>query len=110
MSLIPLRSPIVPAILEIIWGRSSSLSFFSGQILKANTMFQPPLPLDIHRLTIPQRVQLVEQIWDNIAEQEQAFELTSAQKKELDRRVEAHHAAPDRGKPWEEVKKRLLGE
>ncbi len=68
------------------------------------------LPLDILRLTIPQRVQLVEQIWDTIAEEEQNFELTAAQKQELDDRIAAHRAAPDRGTPWEDVKKELLGE
>jgi len=59
---------------------------------------------------LPQRVHLVEQIWDSIVEDEQAFRLTDAQKTELDRRIAAHEASPDRGKPWEDVKKRLLGE
>jgi len=51
-----------------------------------------------------------EKIWDSIAEDEQSFELTSAQKKELDVRIAVHQAAPDRGKPWEDIKKHLLGE
>lgn len=73
-------------------------------------MSQSPLPLDISSLSIPQRVHLVEQIWDSIADEEQTFELTSAQKKELDDRIAAHQAAPNRGKRWEDIKKRLLGE
>jgi putative addiction module component (TIGR02574 family) len=73
-------------------------------------MIQSSLPSEIRSLPIPERVHLVEQIWDSIVEDEQAFELTNLQKAELDRRVAAHEASPNRGKPWEEVKKRLLGE
>ena len=39
-------------------------------------------------LSIPERIQLVEEIWDTIAEENEAFELTDAQKRELDRRLE----------------------
>ncbi len=73
-------------------------------------MAQSSLPPEIRDLPIPQRVHLVEQIWDSIVEDEQAFRLTDAQKAELDRRIAAHEASPDRAKPWEDVKKRLLGE
>jgi len=73
-------------------------------------MTQSSLPTEIRNLPIPERVQLAEQIWDSIVEDEQAFELTESQKAELDRRITAHEASPNRGKSWEEVKKRLLGE
>ena len=73
-------------------------------------MAQSSLPPEIRSLPVPERVYLVEQIWDSIVEDEQAFELTDAQKAELDRRMAAHAASPNRGKPWEDVKKRLLGE
>ena len=73
-------------------------------------MMQPTLPSEIRSLPIPDRVQLVEQIWDSIVEDEKAFELTETQKAELDRRIAAHEASPNRGTPWEDVKKRLLGE
>ena len=73
-------------------------------------MAQSSLPPEIRSLPIPERVQMVEQIWDSIVEDEQAFQLTDSQKEELDRRIAAHEASPNRGKPWEEVKKRLHGE
>ena len=73
-------------------------------------MIQSSLPSEIRSLPIPERVHLVEQIWDSIVEDEQSIELTDLQKAELDRRVAAHEASPNRGKPWEEVKKRLLSE
>ncbi len=72
-------------------------------------MTQFPLPPEIRQMPIPERVHLVEQIWDSIVEDEKRFELTDAQKAELDRRLAAHQASPDRGAPWEEVKQRLLG-
>jgi putative addiction module component (TIGR02574 family) len=73
-------------------------------------MTQSSLPSEIRSLPIPDRLHLVEQIWNSIVEDEHSFELTNAQKAELDRRLAAHEASPNRGKPWEEVKKRLLGE
>lgn len=73
-------------------------------------MIQPSLPSEIRSLPVPDRIHLAGQIWDSIVEDERAFELTDAQKEELDRRIAAHEASPDRGQPWEEVKKRLLGD
>ncbi len=73
-------------------------------------MSQSSLPLDIRQLPIPERLQLVEQIWDSIADDEKQFQLTEAQKSELDRRLAAHDADPGRGSPWSDVNKRLFGE
>jgi putative addiction module component (TIGR02574 family) len=73
-------------------------------------MSQSSLSPDIRQLPIPERLQLVEQIWDSIAEDEKQFQLTEAQRAELDRRLAAHEADPGRGSPWNEVKKRLSGE
>jgi putative addiction module component (TIGR02574 family) len=55
-------------------------------------------------------VQLVEQIWDSIAEDAKQFQLTEAQRAELDRRLAAQQADPKRGSPWQDVKKRLVGD
>lgn len=67
------------------------------------------IPPEIRQMPVPDRIQLVEQIWNSIVEDESAFELTDAQKAELERRLAAHRAAPDRGESWENVKARLLG-
>ncbi|MGO9108301.1 MAG: addiction module protein [Thermoguttaceae bacterium] len=61
-------------------------------------------------MPIAQRLDLVEQIWDSIWEDQEQFELTDAQKAELDRRLAAHAAAPDQGVSWQEVKAKLLSE
>jgi putative addiction module component (TIGR02574 family) len=65
------------------------------------------LPAEIRQLPVPERIDLVERIWDSIVEDQSRFELTDAQKAELDRRLAAHEEAPDRGASWDEVKTRL---
>ncbi len=69
-----------------------------------------PLPPEIRFMPVPDRLILVEQIWDSIAEDQEQIELTDAQKAELDRRLDADDASPGRGESWDVVKKRLLGE
>lgn len=61
----------------------------------------------IFRLTIPERLQLVEDIWDSIADTPEELPLTESQRAELDRRLDAYHRNPDEGAPWAEVRKRI---
>ena len=49
---------------------------------------------DILRLSISERIQLVQDIWDSIAEVPDSVLLTDEQKAELDRRLDAYHKAP----------------
>lgn len=58
-------------------------------------------------LSVPERIQLVEDIWDSIAEVPESVELSDEKKAELDRRVEAYHRIPDEGSPWAPVRERL---
>jgi putative addiction module component (TIGR02574 family) len=60
------------------------------------------------KLSIADRITLVEEIWDTIAEENQAFELTDAQKIELDRRLESSRAIPGQGRIWEEIKSEFM--
>jgi putative addiction module component (TIGR02574 family) len=55
-------------------------------------------------LSIPERIRLVEEIWDTIAEENEAFELTEPQKRELDRRLESARSNPGQGRTWDEIK------
>ena len=73
-------------------------------------MPQTQLPAEIRRMPVPERLDLVEQIWDSIHEDHEQFQLTDSQKTDLDRRLAEHAAAPDRGLTWEEAKAKLLGE
>lgn len=57
--------------------------------------------LGIERLSVEERISLVEEIWDSIAE---ATPLTGAQRLELDRRLQDHESNPADVVPWEVVK------
>jgi putative addiction module component (TIGR02574 family) len=63
---------------------------------------------EIAGMPIQQRIQLVEDIWDSIAEMPEVVQIPEWHKKELEKRLEAYHANPDEGSPWQEVKKRIL--
>ncbi len=63
---------------------------------------------DTLELSIPERIQLVEDVWDTIATEAAAVELTEDEKKIIDKRLEAYHKNPDLGSPWEDVYKRIL--
>lgn len=60
------------------------------------------------KLSIPERIALVEEIWNSIAEDSEDFKLTQAQKQELDRRLESFRADPSQARTWEEIKKEFL--
>jgi putative addiction module component (TIGR02574 family) len=62
---------------------------------------------DILNLSISERIQLVEDIWDSIIELPEAVILTDDQKRELDNRLDAYHLDPNEGSPWEEVRERI---
>jgi putative addiction module component (TIGR02574 family) len=59
-------------------------------------------------LSIPERLQLVEDIWDTIAEVPEEVSLTDEQKVEFDRRLDAYHLNPNEGSPWGVVRERIL--
>ena len=60
------------------------------------------------KLSIAERINLVEEIWDSIAEENGCFELSEAQKQELDRRLDSYRANPSRGRTWEEIRSEFL--
>ncbi len=59
-------------------------------------------------LSIPERIQLVEDIWDTIAANANSVELTEDEKDIIDERLELYHQNPNLGSPWEKVFKRIL--
>jgi putative addiction module component (TIGR02574 family) len=59
---------------------------------------------DILTLSVAERMQLVEDIWDSIAATPEAVPVTDAQRKELARRKRAHQRNPAAAKPWKEVR------
>lgn len=63
--------------------------------------------IDITNLTVPERIQLAEDLWDSVAAASADIPLTSAQAEEIDRRLEDLERHPDVGEPWEAVRARL---
>lgn len=65
--------------------------------------------LGIDQLSLAERILLVEEIWDGIAEDSQPLEIPASHRAELDRRLDAPRTDPREGFTWEEVKASLLG-
>ena len=63
---------------------------------------------DLLGLPVAERLRLVEDLWDSIAEVPEAIELSDEQRKELDERLERFHRNPEAGSPWKDVKDRIL--
>ena len=64
--------------------------------------------LDTLELSVPDRLRLVAEIWESIAETPDAIQLTPETRRLLSERLEAHRKNPNAGSPWAEVKNRLL--
>ena len=62
---------------------------------------------DVLSLSVSERIQLVEDIWDTIAEVPEAVGLSDEQKAELDHRLDAYHQNPEEGSPWGMVRERI---
>ncbi|MCA0214178.1 MAG: addiction module protein [Proteobacteria bacterium] len=60
-------------------------------------------------LPISERIQLVEDIWDSIAEETQGqFQLSPQERLELHRRLADHRANPASSIPWTQVRTSLF--
>ena len=64
---------------------------------------------EILNLSVAERIQLVEDVWDSIAAEPEELPLTEEERQEMDRRLADQEANPGVGRPWAEVKARLLG-
>ena len=62
---------------------------------------------DTLELSIPERIQLVEDIWDTIAVQADVVELSDREKIIIEERLDAYHKNPHAGSPWEDVVKKI---
>lgn len=67
-----------------------------------NTQFS-----EILQLSVAERIQLVEDIWDSIANVPEAISLTEEQEAELERRLEAYQANRAEGISWNDLKEKL---
>ena len=62
---------------------------------------------EVLQLPVPERIRIVEAIWDSIADAPEALELSDEQKAELDRRLEDLEENPGGGSTWTEVRDRI---
>ena len=63
----------------------------------------------LEKLPLAERIQLVEDLWDSIAQDQGAdLPVPDWQKAELARRREAYARDPDSARPWSEVKRSIL--
>ena len=62
---------------------------------------------EILKLSVAERMELVETIWDSIADAPERLPVTAAQKRELDRRLAEYQKQPDAGRIWEEIRDSL---
>ncbi|MFH0948177.1 MAG: addiction module protein [Elusimicrobiota bacterium] len=70
----------------------------TGQVLTAT---------DVISLSIPERIQLAEDIWDTVAANADLVELTEDEKKVIDKRLEAYYQNPALGSSSEDVFRRI---
>lgn len=61
----------------------------------------------LFKLSAAERLELVEELWDSIADDDEALALTDEQREDLDRRLAEADADPTGGSPWEEVRERI---
>jgi putative addiction module component (TIGR02574 family) len=71
-------------------------------------MLNPIIANELKKMSIAERILVVEDIWDNIAQESESIILTDSQKEELDRRLALYRSNPNMGSSWDEVKQRIL--
>jgi putative addiction module component (TIGR02574 family) len=62
---------------------------------------------EARKLSVADRLHLVEELWNSIGGEQDDLPLTAEQREELDRRLADLAANPDAGTPWSEVRARL---
>jgi putative addiction module component (TIGR02574 family) len=67
-----------------------------------------PIIQNFRRLSAAEKIRLVQQLWDEIADEAAELPLTEAQKQLLDERIDEHEANPDDVEPWEQARDEIL--
>lgn len=62
---------------------------------------------EILELSVSERIQLVQDIWDSVAKVPESLALSDEEKAEIDRRLDAYHQDPNAGSPWSVVQDRI---
>ena len=75
--------------------------------LRGQTDHVNPIDLKLGELTIAERIQLAEDLWDSVAADTGDLPLTDAQRDELELRLADLERDPAAGEPWEAVRERI---
>lgn len=65
--------------------------------------------IDLEDLTVAERIQLAEDLWDSVAPESTEIALTPAQVAQVDGRLEQLRSCPGSGEPWKVVRDPLYG-
>lgn len=63
---------------------------------------------NVFKLPLPERILLVEKIWDSIADELESSELTDEEKNIINERLIKYNENPSNVIPWEQAYKNLL--
>ena len=61
---------------------------------------------DLLHLSVAERIQLVEDLWDSIVQEDAELSVSEEKRAELRRRKERYLQHPSSGRTWEQVKQR----
>lgn len=64
---------------------------------------------EIRKLPVPERLQLVGEIWDSILDDPALLPVSDQLARELELRMEAHRTNPESSQPWESVDREIFG-
>lgn len=62
---------------------------------------------EIERLTVPEKILLVEDLWDSIAQEPSSIPVPESHRQELDRRLSEYEKGPGRLLSLDELRERL---
>ena len=71
-------------------------------------MSAEPIIETFRKLSASEKIRLVQQLWDEIAEEAARLPLTESQRRLLDERIDEHEANPGDVEPWEEARDDIL--
>lgn len=62
---------------------------------------------EILQLSIAERIQIVEDVWDSIALEPKSLPLTENERQELERRLQSYRENPDEGVSWDKLQRKI---
>ena len=62
---------------------------------------------DIRQLSVPERIVLVQEVWDSIAASPDTAPVSEEQREELDRRLDNRRKEPSAASSWDEAREQI---